>query len=110
MRHIFYNVGHAETILIQPDPQTIIVRDFGKNKKANQDYYYNYGMAYNDIISAHNDNYNIDAVISPVRLVMRYWVSAGRDAPWHVSTKRMPLAGLGYMENEADAKCSSSPT
>ena len=36
MQHIFYNVGHAETIFIQPDPKTLIVRDFGKNKKANR--------------------------------------------------------------------------
>lgn len=64
MRHLFYNVGHAEAILIQPDPQTIIVRDFGKNKKANQDYYYNYYMAYNDIINAYNAGFIIDAAVS----------------------------------------------
>ncbi len=65
MKHSFYNVGHAETIFIEPDDNTLIVRDFGKNQKKNIPYYNNYQNAYNHLTRRLNDGHTtIDAVIS----------------------------------------------
>lgn len=65
MKHSFYNVGHAETIFIEPDDNTLIVRDFGKNQKKIIPYYKNYHNAYNHLTQRLNDGHTtIDAVIS----------------------------------------------
>ena len=65
MKHIFYNVGHAETIFIEPDDNTLIVRDFGKNQKKITPYYNNYQKAYNYLTHRLNDGHTtIDAIIS----------------------------------------------
>lgn len=64
MEHSFYNVGHAESILIKPDSRTLIVRDLGKNKKANVNYVQNFKLAYDEIIHAFNAGLDIDTIIS----------------------------------------------